>query len=153
MKSQKFRTWLFEDEDSESRVDALIDQSGYILFFKKGKDIFACSEDGRVVFAKIKNPDDETPAGWEDEASFSADNLNKKIRGEPGQHVFDKASLKDIKIIDRDEAVKILKKEAQKPGAKMPEPKVKIFDISHLLRQHIQKDPDDAPNFVRADEE
>ena len=136
------------DEDAQSKVDALIDNSGHILFFKKDKDIFGATEDSRVVFAKIKNPDDDAPNEWGDEASFSADNLNKKIRGEPGQHVFCKEDLKQIEVIDREDAVKALKKEAEKAGDKMPDNKTRIFDLSQLF----QKSPDDAPNFVRADE-
>jgi hypothetical protein len=148
LKSPKFREWLAVDEDAQGRVDALIDNSGHILFFKKDDNIFGATEDSRVIFAKMKNPDDETPDGWADEASFSADNLNKKIRGEPGQHVFCKEDLKKMEIIDREEAVKSLKKEAEKAGDKMPDTRFRVFNLSQLF----QKDPDDAPNFVRADE-
>lgn len=145
----KFRKWLVMDEDAQGRVDALIDQSGHILFFKKDGDVFGATEDSRVIFAKMKNPDDDMPADWENEASFSADNLNKKIRGEPGQHVFHKEDFKNMEIIDREDAVKELKKEAQKAGDKMPDTKFRVLDLGQLFHQ---KDPDEAPNFVRADE-
>ena len=146
----KFRKWLTLDEDAQGRVDALIDQSGLILFFKKDGDIFGATEDSRVLFAKMKSPDDDMPADWENEASFTADNLNKKIRGEPGQHVFSKEDFKKMEIIDREDAVKALKKEAKKAGDEIPDTKFHhVLNLSKLFRQ---KDPDEAPNFVRADE-
>jgi len=145
----KFRKWLALDEDAQERVNALIDQSGHILFFKKDGDVFGATEDSRVIFAKIKNPDDDMPEDWENEASFSADNLNKRIRGEPGQHVFCKEDFKKMEIIDREDAVKSLKKEAEKAGDKTSDTKFHVLNLSKLFHQ---KDPDEAPNFVRADE-
>lgn len=146
----KFRKWLTLDENAQGQIDALIDQNGYILFFKKDGNIFGATEDSRVIFAKMKNPDDDMPEDWENEASFSADNLNKKIKGEPGQHVFSKDDFKNIEIIDREDAVKDLKKEAKKSGNKIPDTKFRVFNLSQIFHQ---KDPDEAPNFVRADEE
>ena len=139
-------------DDCRARVESMIDND-YVLLFKKGDDIFGGGEDSRVIFAKMKDPNDEdAPSGWAEEASFSADNLIKKLKGEPAQHVFDKDDLKKIKIIERDDAVDELHKEAEKLGDNaFPKPKMHILDLSKLFQR--QKDPDEAPNFVRADED
>ena len=137
-------------EDCRHRVEQLIDEAGYVLLFRKDKEIFGAGEDGRIIFAKLKNPDEELPKDWKEEANFSADNLNKKLKGEPAQHVFSKDDLKEIKVMDRDDAIDELHKEAEKLGDKaFPRPQMHILDLSKLFK----KDPDDAPNFVRADED
>jgi len=136
-------------ENAEEKINHLIDSNGYVLFFKKDDSIFGAGEDSRVAFAKMKNPDDDLPKGWEDEASFSADNLNKAIRGEPHQHVFHKNDLEKMSVIDREEVMKTLKKDTEKLGDDaFPARRVQVLDISKLFHH----DPDDAPNFVRADE-
>lgn len=140
---------LFE-EDLSGKINSMIDSNSLILFFKKGEDLFGADEDGRVVFAKMKNPDEDMPDGWEDEASFSAQNLHKVMRGEPAQHLFRHEDLKAIKIIDREKMVDLLKAEADKLGDEaFPARKMTVISLSKLF----QRDPDDAPNFVRADEE
>lgn len=144
-------------EDCRHRVEQLIDEEGHVLFFKKDKEIFGATEDGRIVFAKMKNPDEELPKDWDDEANFSADNLNKKLKGEPAQHVFSKDDLKEIKVIDRDDAVDELHKEAEKLGDDaFPKRRMHILDLSKLFRGVPDVKPADsgeAPNFVRADED
>ena len=146
-----FKKWFFEEEDTDSKVSSLLDSEGFILFFKKDNEFFGATEDGRVVFAKMKNPDDDLPSGWGDEASFSAENLNKKIKGEPGTHLFKKTDLKKIKIINREEISKELKKVADDLGdeAFKKSGGFKVLDIASLFH----REPDDAPNFIRADEE
>jgi len=138
---------LFE-EDVHGQVESMIDAAGYVVFFKFNKEIFGASENSRVVFARMKNPDEDMPKNWEEEASFSADNLNKATRGEPGTQVFHKGDLNKIKIIDREKAVEQLQKIAEKAGG-ISKSKVHVLDLSKLFHH----DPDEAPNFVRADEE
>ena len=140
-------------EDCRHRVESMIDNGDYVLLFKKDKDYFGGGEDSRVVFAKMKDPNDEdAPSGWDEEASFSADNLLKKLKGEPAQNIFDKKDLKKIKIVDREEIIDKLHKEAEKLGdGAFPKPKMHILDLSKLFQK--QHDPDEAPNFVRADED
>lgn len=149
---ETFKIWLFESEDLKLKIDSLLDSEGFILFFKKGDDYFAAPEDSRVMFAKIKNPDDDLPNGWEEEASFSADNLTKKIKGEPATSLFKKSDLKEIKIMNRDEMFKCLQKVAKSLGDEAFKKKdhgFKMIDIASLF----SREPDTAPNFVRADED
>lgn len=148
----KFREWITNEflieKETEEKINHMIDSNGYILFFKKDKDVFGAGEDSRLVFAKMKSPDEDMPKRWKDEASFSADNLNKSVKGEPSQHVFNNDDLKEMDVIDREEAVKALKKVAEKAGDTAFPKAHHILDISKFL----QHDPDDAPNFVRTDE-
>lgn len=144
--------YLLEEEDA-NKLRHTLEAQGFVLFFKKGSEYFGASEDSRVVFARMKNPDDEMPDGWEDEASFSAINLNKLVKGEPAQHVFGKTDLKKIKIVDRDDVVEALKGEIDEDHPmKHGEPKFGAIRVIKITRfQH--HDRDEAPNFHRADEE
>jgi len=141
------------EEELESQAESLIDNAGHVLFFKKDGEIFGAGEDSRVIFARMKNPDDETPEGWAEDATFSAENLHKAVRGEPAQHVISNDDLKQIQIIDRDEAVKLMAKEAEKLGDKAfpKKPKFQVIDLARILQKYTS--PDEPPNYVRADEE
>jgi hypothetical protein len=145
-------TWdqSLEEERVKKSIDNLLDNQNFIMFFKKGKEVFGTGEDGRVIFAKIKHPDEETPAGWEKDANFSAVNLNKAAQGDPAQHVFDYKDMKIIKVIDRDKAAKILEKVANNLGEKAfpSQQRFKILDIGKMF----PKDRNFAPNFIQAKE-
>lgn len=152
IKSHKFRQWFLTTEDAREKIESMIDEGGYILFFKKDGDIFASGEDSRIVFSKLKNPDDEEdmPDNWVNDASFVAENMNKMIRGEPGQSVFYQKDIDEMKVIDRDKVIEELKKEAQSDGA-FPKKAIKFIDIRNLFK--MQHDPDDAPNFSQSNED
>ncbi len=140
-------------EELERQVESLIDNAGHVLFFKKDGDVFGAGEDSRVVFAKMKNPDDEMPDGWAEDATFSAENLNKAVRGEPAQHVINNEDLKRVEVVDREKAVELLSKEAEKLGDKAfpKKPKFQVIDLARILQKY--QSPDEPPNYVRADEE
>lgn len=101
----KFKQWIQSQFLKENKVKHFIDSHGLILFFKKGSEYFGTSEDGRIVFAKLKNPDDEENEGWEDEANFSAVNLNKVGSNQISQQMFTKKDLKKIKVVDEKEVL------------------------------------------------
>ena len=141
--------FLVENE-VDNRVNDLL--APFVFFFKIHNDLYGAGEDSRVVFAKMKHPDDELPSGWKKEANFTAHNLNKSITGEGSQHVFSHKDLKQIHVLDKDKVAEILHKEVEKLGDKaFPKDKktFKLIDLSQFLKN----DPDDAPNFTRADEE
>lgn len=140
--------YLLEEEDQE-HLKHFLDMQGLILFFKKDGDYFGAGEDSRVVFARLKNPDDENSKGWEDEASFTATNLSKMVNGEPSTNIFDKEDIKNIKIVDRDDMVKKLSEKASASGTRLGS--VRIIKFSRHDPDH--SDRDDAPNFGRTDEE
>ncbi len=137
------------EEEERNDIQHLIDSHGMILFFKKDKDYFGAGEDSRVVFARLKNPDEDTPSGWADEANFTAENLSKIMRGEPGQQVFDKSDLSKIKIMDKDKIVEELKKIPKEKGEHFNS--IKVIKLSRLFSPNHSRD--DAPNFTRADED
>lgn len=140
--------YLLEEEDQES-FKHFLDMQGLILFFKKDGDFFGAGEDSRVVFARLKHPDDDSSKGWEDEASFTATNLSKMVNGEPSTHVFSKSDIKKIRIVDRDDVVKQLSDKASASGTRLGA--IKIIKFSR--HDPDQSDRDDAPNFGRTDEE
>lgn len=96
-----------EKYQKERQIRNLVDGQGMLLFFKCNGDIFGAGEDGRVVFARIKNPDKEDKE-WGEEASFSALNLTKTVAGERSSSIFGKKDLDKIKVIDSEAAVKEL---------------------------------------------
>lgn len=99
-----------EKDQQEKQVRNLVDGKGLLLFFKFDGDVFGAGEDGRVVFARIKNPDKDEKE-WGKDASFSALNLTKTVSGEQTSSIFGSKDLDKIKVIDRDAAVKALCKE------------------------------------------
>lgn len=148
---RQFINTAFEEERVRQGLDDLIDNPSFAMLFQKGDEVFGAGEDGRVVFAKFKHPDEETTEGWEKDANFMAMNLTRAVHGERINHVFEKKDAKNLKIIDRDKAFDVLKKEADEAGEKAFPAKspVRFFDLSKLLH----KSPDDAPsNFIRARE-
>jgi len=94
----------------ELKVNDLLDGRNYIFFFEKDKNVFGAPEESRVVFAKMKIPDDELPDNWAKEANFSAHNLTKAVQGENTQNIFNVEDLDKIKILDQEEARKMLLK-------------------------------------------
>lgn len=115
-------TWdeFLVQEDTDSKINALLDNGEFILFFVKEKDVYGADENSRVVFAKLKNPDDDMPNGWEDEANFSAQNLSQTVKGSGSQHVFGVNDLNKMKIINRDEAFNKLKKQVSDKDLSIP---------------------------------
>ena len=76
----------------------------------------AHSEGARVTFAQIKNPVDDLPDGWDDEATFMATNLSSLVSGSPVQSVFGKKDLSEIKVLDNEDAYRHLLKRVKKEG-------------------------------------
>lgn len=113
----KFKQWIQSQFLKENKIKHFIDSHGLILFFKKGSEYFGTSEDGRIVFAKLKNPDDEETDGWEDEANFSAVNISKVGTNQISQQVFTKKDLKKMKIVDEKEVLDKVKSQDNVPSA------------------------------------
>lgn len=145
-----FKQWIVAEEETDSRVNDLV--APFVFFFTKDKELFGAGEDSRVVFAKMKHPDDELPSGWKEEANFSAHNLKKSVSSDPSQNIFSHKDLKSIKIIDKDKAVNLLRKEVKKLGDKAFPKQKPTFNLIDLSR-FAKTDSDDAPNFDRTDEE
>lgn len=139
----------------EDKIETLVDSKGIIFFFKKDNDVFGTGEDGRIAFAKLKNPDKDMPKGWEEDAGFSATNLTKEIQGESSLFVVRNENIKDIKVIDKEDAIKELKKTAKNSGSKNLGKKIKtkVITFDQLVNMMKPKDSDEAPNFIQARED
>lgn len=97
-------------QESEDQIAAMIDTADFVFFFTKDANIFGAGEESRMVFAQMKKPNDDLPKNWDEDASFSAENLEKMAKGEPSTHIFSNNDLDKIKIIDREEAIQKLTK-------------------------------------------
>jgi hypothetical protein len=92
----------------KNRINGLLDNQEFSLFFKKGKSVYGAPEESRVVFARMKNPDEDTPAEWANQASFLAINLDGVADGRGVQSLITAKDLPEIKIIPQDQAVEEL---------------------------------------------
>lgn len=93
---------------AENEVSDLLDGGRYILFFKKGDNVFGAPEESRVIFAKLKNPDDDITQQWKDEAKFVATNLLQSVMGQPVDTMFGCKDVKDMEVMDRDKVMDLL---------------------------------------------
>ena len=105
-----FRLWLEDKESKHNKVQSLVNGQNLILFFTKNSALFGAPEESRLVFAKMKSPDEDMPDGWEDEANFIAFDLMRALAGERIENMFGKKDLNDIKIIDPEKAATMLMK-------------------------------------------
>lgn len=117
--SQDLQHWmdLWNNTVLQEKQDIIrnaLDESDLVLFFKKNNEVFGAPEESRLVFARMKNPDNDTPKGWSSEANFKAINLENALKGYKTETVIGANDLKKIKIIDKDDALKALCKEAEK---------------------------------------
>lgn len=103
-----------DKEDKKNQIRRMVDGENLILFFKKDGDVFGAPEESRVVFARMKTPDEDTPDGWLDDANFIAVNLVKALMGDKTTHMFSSKDLKSIKVVDKDSVEGLLMKKPSK---------------------------------------
>lgn len=102
-------------EEQEKNINDILDRHGMILFFKKNDSFFGAPEESRIMFARLKN-NQEDPT---EDARFTGIDLLKSMFGNEGdsvQSTFGSADLPDIQVCDRDEIIKHLMN--QKPPKK-----------------------------------
>lgn len=93
---------------NDRELEEVIDAENLTMFFKFKDSIYGLPEMSRVVFAKLKDPNDEdNNKVWRKEANFSAINLQKE---QDNQTILNADDVKDIKIISKEEALKAMKK-------------------------------------------
>lgn len=98
---------LWETAVKKDKLKALVDNN-LVFFFKKNNELFGCPEESRLVFARLKNPDEDSNKAWAKEAAFLALNLSKALEAEePPKTLFYQKDLNDLNIIDKDEAIKL----------------------------------------------
>lgn len=103
----KFKLWF---EKNTQHVKKVIDGSNLILFFTHKNKIFGAPEESRIVFARMKSPndDEEMPEDWADDANFSAYDLIQALSGNSTESLFSMNDLPKIDVITRDKAENML---------------------------------------------
>lgn len=92
----------------ENKIQNFFDENELIFFFQKGDNIYGANEDGRLTFATMNDKKEDKKV--RDEIRVLAINLVKSINDEKSESMFNMKEMKKIKILDRDEAEKILHK-------------------------------------------
>jgi hypothetical protein len=109
------------DEDKRARIKNLIDGRDLMLFFQHKGSVYGAPEESRIVFAKMKHPDEETGKDWVEDASFTAVNLTRALTGESVENVFTSKDVDSIGVMSEEAAEeKLLKGEIK---GKTPKPK------------------------------
>ena len=107
-----------ENNDNDNQISALMGGQEFVMFFEKDKSIYGMSEEGRLTFARMKHPDEETSEDWAKEATFMAVNLTKSLDGQKIHNIFSQNDIKKIKILDETEAHKKLIEQAKNKNVK-----------------------------------
>lgn len=103
---------LWDNVKEKFNKKCLLEDNDLVFFFKKDKILYGASENSRLVFARMKNPESEDKK-WSEDATFSAYNLEEE---KPNEVVFGAKDLNKIKVLDQEKA----EKELDKKGKKMP---------------------------------
>lgn len=120
-------------QEKQGKVKNIIDGKNLIMFFKKGDSLFGAPEESRIVFARMKNPDaDDLPEDWGDDASFSAFDLIKALKGEPVENLFSMNDLPQIDVVTRDEIEDSLMKCPYDDQPQLPAPTLTIEPLNKL---------------------
>jgi len=104
-----FRHWIdlwdeaTADEEKRAKIKNLIDGQDLMLFFQHKGNVYGAPEESRIVFAKMKHPDEDVDEDWIEDASFTAVNLSRALLGERVESVFTSKDLDDIGVMS-DEA-------------------------------------------------
>ena len=99
-------SFFLEDQEKKTKASSHLDENKYTLFFEFKKDLYASDEDSRLVFAKIKNEDEDLPKNWKEDTKFVAVKLFPALKGQDSSHLFSHKDLLDIRVVDRDEIIK-----------------------------------------------
>lgn len=102
---EKLQGVMREQDDIFVKAKMLVDGHDYIFFFTTRGNVYGANENARSVFSVMKNPMDEP--GYED-MSFSATNLTKAMEGEPKEEIFIYKDIEKIKVIQKEDAYRIL---------------------------------------------
>lgn len=92
----------------EADLQRLIDGSELIFFFKKGKEVFGATEEGRMAFAVMNDKSEDKKL--KDDVRVHAINLSKSMGGEKTESSLSREQMSVVKVIDRERAEKLLHK-------------------------------------------
>lgn len=100
-------------QEQKDKIGEMLDRHEISLFFKhNGKDelnYFGAPENSRIIFAKLKNNDEDEPMmpGFRDQAKFLAINLLKSMISDddPSETLFGVGDIPQINVCDREEVI------------------------------------------------
>jgi len=136
----------WDEAVDRKQIQDMIEGNHFVFFFKRKDEVFGAPEESRLTFAKMKNPDEDASEEWIKDASFAAVNFNRALKGESVKSVFNAEDLKQIKVIERDEAVDVLVKKA----SGMPDKNIKQ-DLSDS-EEDVPEDPAASPTINKVKE-
>lgn len=114
-----FKQWFENEEKFDQAFDSLVQGLNLMMYFEKDGRYYGTTEEGRLSFALMKNPDKEVPDGWEEDANFTAYDLEKMLQGEPAQTIFTKKDISDIKVVSEDEVREKLNKKVKEDDIRL----------------------------------
>lgn len=95
--------------DNKIKIKKLIREE-LSFFFKFEDEFYGCPEDGRLVFAKLKVPDEDYHPSWDEDAAIMALNITRGIKEDHiPKRLFYKKDIKKMNVVDISEIEKILK--------------------------------------------
>jgi hypothetical protein len=112
----------------DRREKKLLKESDLCLFFKKDGIIYGATENSRITYARMKNPESKEDEAWKKEATFTAYDLEKSADGTKVKSVFNSEDADKLVPIDQERA----EKEMEKKGKKLPS----IFE-DEIGRAHV----------------
>lgn len=99
LKDKTFKNFIRKNK----KIEEIVFKEKYTFFFKYEKKIFATGEDGRLIFAKVKNKDKDIDYK---NAKFIADDFKQKIKGEESSKYFSYEEIKKIKVVQLEKIIK-----------------------------------------------
>jgi hypothetical protein len=104
-----FKSWF----ETAELISQIINAKGLIFFFTFNKKTFGAPEESRLVFSKLKDPDDNDTTNWNG-ANFIAYNMQDALSGIETSCMFNDKDIKGIKVIDQKQISKLLEKDRKK---------------------------------------
>jgi hypothetical protein len=94
----------WNEAQEKEKIEKLADEENICFFFVKDDTVYGGTEESRLIFAKMKNPDADEGKKWIKDANFTGLDLAKTLKGEKSQKLFARNDIKSIKIISREDA-------------------------------------------------
>lgn len=110
-------------QEQKEKINDLFNNHELSLFFKKGENYFGAPENSRIIFAKLKNDDEDEPMmpDFKNQAKFIALDILKAMSSDedPSETMFGFGDIPSINVCDRDEVIeKILSYKPKKKDKK-----------------------------------
>lgn len=100
---------LQEFRKNTKELEEFLNKKEIILYFKFKNEVFCCSEEGRIIFSKLKTNDEEIK-NYKKDIKFNAFNLSKSTLENSIERSFNFKDLNNIEIINKEKIYKLLRK-------------------------------------------